>query len=388
MSTPRRLWLGAAAAAFLVSLSVAVPAQAAAQQPELLVQDVVGAEPVTPGDVIAYQPIVHNGGSATAEVLYLELFDDEYAHHTQQFSNCRYLDDSRHATCEFTISLAPGETAQVPADGAVELQVLPNAPHGWRINANYRVSSFDEPVLDPDGELGDGPELPLEKLPDAEFDGGDDDFANVLFDVGPNPADLEAVGTEIAGAVGDLVTMEVGVENHGPADIGPLSPGEGSTEAVNQVAVTVTVPEGVTVVEVLRTGAPIEHVGSCVPVVDGEPAWERAGEPGATSYRCGAIETALVPGDVWLFPFQVEITGSAGATGTVEVAEAANDPDPGNNTAEITLAVGPAGSGGGSDDGLPVTGVPISMVAGAGAVALAAGVGLYLLARRRRIPTS
>lgn len=85
-----------------------------------------------------------------------------------------------------------------------------------------------------------------------------------------------------------------------------------------------------------------------MPIVDGEPDWEAEDPAGASAYRCGAVETVLSPGDAWLFPSQVEITGVSG-TGTVQVGGAANDPEPGNDTAAITLTVGSARPGTGDD---------------------------------------
>lgn len=389
-TTPRsRAWLPAVAAtAAALGIALASPGLAVAQAPGrvILVQDVVGTEEVAPGEVISYQPIVHNGGDTTAEFIALELFDDTYARHTQRFSNCQYQDDPVFsiAFCQFELNLEPGETAQVPAETAVELQVLPNAPQGWRINASYTADGFDGPV-GRDDEFGDGPPLRLEKLPDAEFGDGNESFANVLFDVGTNPADLAAEGAEIAGDVGDAVTVGIGVTNHGPADIPPLSPGEGSSEFENQAITRVTFPDGVTVLEILPPEGDLQFTSSCVPVVDGVPDEQRRNEVDGLSYECRVSETALGVEETWRFPFRVEITGSEAATGEVEVSEGANDPDPSNNVTTVTLTPGADGGGG----QLPVTGSATGVMAGAGGIALVVGVGLYLLARRRqiRIPT-
>jgi LPXTG-motif cell wall-anchored protein len=62
---------------------------------------------------------------------------------------------------------------------------------------------------------------------------------------------------------------------------------------------------------------------------------------------------------------------------------ASTESRPANNTARIVIT---GGSGdGGSGGGLPVTGAPIALLAGAGAGGLALGVALLVLFRRRRV---
>lgn len=388
MLTLRRAWWAAVGAAMLLGMTALSPAHAAAQRPELLVQDIIGTGPVAPGDVIAYQPAVHNAGSTTVHFIKLELSDDTYAPHAQQFSNCSYPDGPNWAECYFEIDLAPGETARVASDTPVQLRVLPHAPNHWQVRAGYRATGSDSPFGPPDSP-GDGPELRLEKAPDPDFTGGDPDWANVLYSVGANLTDLAAVGAQITGGVGDTVALEVGVTNHGPADIGPFQPGVG--DPTMQPTVTVAFTDSVTVVEVLSPADPIGPVGWCVPLIHGSPDWEHLNAPGANVYECSAIETALATGDTWLFRFRVEIAGAGTSAGTVQTASGAEDPDVSNNTADITLTVGSSGGdtddedGGGGGGSLPVTGASVGLLAGAGIVALAAGIGLYLLTRRRRV---
>lgn len=86
-------------------------------------------------------------------------------------------------------------------------------------------------------------------------------------------------------------------------------------------------------------------------------------------------------GESFDFPFRVEIVDTAAAAGSIVVDGGVQDPDTANNTAEITIGTG--GGGG----GLPVTGARAGLVAGVGALLVAAGAVAVVLMRRRRIVT-
>jgi LPXTG-motif cell wall-anchored protein len=388
--------LRAAGVAAVALLATSVPGQAPAsagsptsqlpmprllQAEEIMVhaQSFESTDPVAPDSVVSYQPLIHNAGAVTAESVLLILFDDDYAQHVQRFSNCLYPEDgsTEPVTCELGIDLAPGETAQVPASSAVQLHVLPNVPHGELINATYTVQGFTGELTGPDGVPGEGPEqLELVKIQDPGFT-GDSEFANVLFTAGDNPADFAAVGAEITGTVGDVVTVAVGIENHGPADLGGVELGEGSVPI--PVAV-IEFPPGVTVREVLDPEGDLRFVSTCAPVLDGVPQLDRRNEADGRLYHCFVSEIPLPPGDSWLFPFEVEITGTATSTGEVTVTEGPKDPNPANNTAAIRVDPEAGGAGG----ELPATGADPALAVGAGLAVLVAGIGLLLLAHRRR----
>ncbi|WP_168222358.1 LPXTG cell wall anchor domain-containing protein [Micromonospora sp. HM134] len=160
---------------------------------------------------------------------------------------------------------------------------------------------------------------------------------------GDNPADVAANGASASGKVGDRVEVRVGWTNLGPATV--------QTWRLSGPFVTVEIPKGTEAVEVS---------GECAPYDRNDEKswnpWEHGGEPGADLYGC------LAAGD-----------------------PAAND--------RATLVVksgvaGPGGVGGGDgeDDGgtLPITGQSVTLVAGAGALLVAAGVAGFVVTRRRR----
>ncbi|NGM12635.1 cell wall anchor protein [Verrucosispora sioxanthis] len=68
---------------------------------------------------------------------------------------------------------------------------------------------------------------------------------------------------------------------------------------------------------------------------------------------------------------------------------AGNDVDPSDNTDDFAVVVAAKGGSGGGDNGdgggLPVTGVQVGLIGGVGAGVLAAGVAMFLVARRRRV---
>jgi hypothetical protein len=157
-----------------------------------------------------------------------------------------------------------------------------------------------------------------------------------------NGADLQITGGSGSGAVGATVTIPVTVKNNGPAS----SP---------NTTVTVTAPTGTELVD-LPT--------NCEFVTPGKAA------------KC---EGLLAAGEenVGTFAFKIAAStiaddGKATISGTLE------DRNESNNTSAITITIGSGG-------GLPITGVKVSVIGGVGAAVLAAGAGLVLFARRRRV---
>ncbi|GIL25584.1 COG1361 family protein [Actinocatenispora comari] len=202
--------------------------------------------------------------------------------------------------------------------------------------------------------------------------------------VGENPADLAAVGGKASGHVGQSVKLRVGVKNHGPADTGHLDGGDPGHAYV-------TLPSGT-----VATSVPDGDYAWCA---NSDTDWHRT--LGRRSYYC-SWRNILEPGKTQYLTFTVKIEKSAvGSDGTL-VTEAGNIPDRNakNDRAAITVTVlsgsaapshsasGSAGTGGhgGGDAGgsLPVTGTRLGLYGGVGLLVLLAGVGLVVLARRRR----
>jgi hypothetical protein len=119
-----------------------------------------------PGDLRSYQPEFRNSGDDTAVYVAMWLTDDQFAHFTTRYSNCRYQPDVAESLgyCEFKLDLAPGETARVTADTAITVKIQPDAPIRSQVYSAYFLDVYDSPVQGDFGDWGDGPELKLEKL--------------------------------------------------------------------------------------------------------------------------------------------------------------------------------------------------------------------------------
>lgn len=350
------------------------------ESPELWAQSYTFDDPVSPGQIVSYRPMIHNAANrATAQQVVIELWGDEYAELTQRFSNCYYDPEYRdHATCLFDFTLAPGETARVTEDSAVQLRIAPDVPHRQLIFAGYDVTGTDSWFELPDGEPGDGPPLTLELVSGEEFT-GDSFFASVRFTAGDHATDLAAVGADLPDSVGSSTVVEVGITNHGPAALAARLPGEGMDTTPH---VVITFPDGVTVEEILPPEGDLQYTSGCYPPDgDGNPDWSRRNQVDGQVYLCSVSEFALRPGDSWLFPFRVKVTDPTTGAGSVTVFEGPNDPNLSNNTAAITF-------GGGGGGGLPITGTTTVLIAIAGVVVLAGGIGLYLFSRKRRVTFS
>jgi len=156
-----------------------------------------------------------------------------------------------------------------------------------------------------------------------------------------NPADLQVFAGSGSGALGSTVTIPVKVKNDGPAS-SPLT------------TLTVTAPTGTELVDV-PTGCEFTTPGKVAKCEGLLAAHEE--ETGNFAFK---IASTTIAND-----------GKATISGTLE------DRKPQNNTAAIVITIG----GG----GLPITGAKVSVIGGTGTAVLAAGVVLFLFARRRRI---
>jgi hypothetical protein len=153
----------------------------------------------------------------------------------------------------------------------------------------------------------------------------------------------------------------------------------------------ISIPPGAKTVDV-----PFE----CYPFVGDEPDFDHPGKVGAAKYMC-FTDPLLTAGGSSLLEFQLRIDSVVpNAKGKVEITNffrggpipSRLDTDPGNNVAYIVLngtapeSPGATPSPSGDDNGgLPVTGTPVAVVAGAGVLLAAAGFVLFRMARRRRL---
>ncbi|WP_433536431.1 cell wall anchor protein [Micromonospora sp. CA-249363] len=312
-----------------------------------------------------------------------------------QHSNCSYLYafGTNFAQCTLDQKIEPGAVVQLDSTSTLKIASdawAPSEQNGsaeWFADGDWAAFLAESPFPDGAWQKGTGPALTLVPAPTSQArqlkQTDKDPYNNITWITatvtGNQRADVAANGAEVAGAVGKTVNTKVGFVNNGPAAINTYSPGQLTTAA------EITIPAGATVVT-----APNE----CSPFKDGEVVgWY--GDPGARAYLCEWYET-LHKGDTAVFEFGLRIDKLAGAPGSVHLlhfnldGEGATiaDLDPKNDTAAFTIKGATDGNGGGEGGGdggtLPITGPSTGLLAGLGALLLAAGVGGYLVAKRRR----
>ncbi|GAB1645261.1 hypothetical protein [Krasilnikovia sp. MM14-A1259] len=392
-----------------------------------------------PGGTFVGGSSVRNAGDVPFAGAGVMISDDFAIEPGTTYSNCTYV-AGHLESCTFDQELAPG--AQYDFTMPLRLRTDTYAP-GFTpsIGFDWRPSDFMKKYRW-HGKPGIGGVLKLVPHKGA-VDTAKRDMPLITYvDVtttGTNYPDIAAVGAQVKGGVGDVVTASVGVTDRGPAVVDFTNSARmwGGSHEQESVAVDLTVPPGTTVVSVPRM---------CWELVDGKlPKPMARGylpdpKPGFSNYRCTAgpripSSTAESP-NIFDFTLRIDkvIPGSAG---TVEVNKTCNVPNyrtsddtactsriqelnPDNNTAPIVVnapgggstdagkggnpaggvATGagkggnPAGgqaagtaSGGqaaGGGSSLPITGPTAGIIGGAGLLMLGAGVVSVLVARRRR----
>ncbi|MEV4491045.1 LPXTG cell wall anchor domain-containing protein [Micromonospora coxensis] len=304
----------------------------------------------------------------------------------RRHANCSYreLSGDQLTLCRFDDEIAPGAAVQL--DDSAGLRVAadswaPSTQFGWAFW--FTPDDYEEfaASLPTDGwQRGAGKELELVPATDTlarslrQTDRTPwDNSTRVRIDVtGDQRADVAATGARLPGVVGATVTARIGYVNNGPAVINTSDPGGIETWA------RVVVPGGVTVLT-----APEQ----CAPGT-GETPTGAHGEPGGRIYFCEWHE-ATRKGDAVVLPFGLRIDELGGTAGAVqlrhyEVAEGERvaDLNPRNDIAPLVIKAD-GGTGGGDGGSLPITGGSTGLIAGIGGLLLAAGVGGYVLARRR-----
>ncbi|MEV5691018.1 LPXTG cell wall anchor domain-containing protein [Micromonospora globbae] len=336
---------------------------------------------------------VSNVGDSVAKGAVAVFFNDYGMNAAKRFSNCTYVGDILRA-CHFDGDLAGHSSfsTSLPyvlgsdtfAPGLVYGEILWLTPAEFEDFAGYvkrQGMNFGEPGTD--GELS-LTEAGGDKVSTQGFQADtqpDNNWSSVEVKVtGKNSTDLEALGDKVGGKAGDTVKATVGVRNNGPATL------DRNRAASSVTYLTLGVPKGTTAVEVPQT---------CMPENGDE--WGEPGEPGAAHYRC-FFGSFLKAGDTATLDFTLRIDKViANATGTVKINVPCAcdggfyaDLKPANDTTKLLVnatADGDGGQGGGDDgDGptLPITGSSTGLIAGVGALLLVAGVGGYVLARRRK----
>ncbi|MFI7609071.1 LPXTG cell wall anchor domain-containing protein [Micromonospora sp. NPDC049366] len=339
-----------------------------------------------PGDAFTSSLVLANVGKTAAKGA-VAIFDNDRAIRPgKHYSNCTYEGDQLR-TCRFTDTVEPGDTltAEVP----YLLGADTYAPgreygyHNWMTLSEFDdfvgyLSSMGVTIGKPgtDGPLTlTGQKMTQRGSFQADVDPENNWSGMEITVTGKNGVDLAAIGDMVSGKAGAVVTATVGVRNNGPASLDFNRSGTPVTK------IDVTIPTGTTAVEVPDV---------CMPF-DGENAdWEHAGEPGANAYRCYP-DYYIAKDEEQTVDLGLRIdTVTANAEGKVvintkcECEGFVDDTNPANDNARLVVNPAADGGQGGGDGGLPVTGTSTGLIAGLGALLLVAGVGGYVVAKRRR----
>jgi LPXTG-motif cell wall-anchored protein len=336
------------------------------------------------GEAVEHPVQVTNAGTPSVEGAVLLLSFTHATLPAKRYDNCLYSAVGL-AACTFTETLAPGQTYTTtePYRTTVAPDTWAPSRHGlimsWFAPADWEdlTSQWWWPEQFPAAAPGNGGVWGLVPAPSAQgvappqsdLDLVDNDQIWLLAIDGDQRADFAAVGTTISGAVGTEVKTSIGVENLGPAEVD-----FGRTPAFTP-NLEVTVPDGVTVTAV---------DDRCAPLAGGQPDWDNAGKPGLRHYWCAPHQLIIEVDETISYDLTLRIDTSAGATGPVVIRHRNEDGETGSDLSATNDTAAIVVNGGGSGS-LPVTGARTAALAGAGGLALALGVAVYLLARRRRL---
>jgi LPXTG-motif cell wall-anchored protein len=345
-----------------------------------------------PGAAFTTPATVSNVGGTAAKGAVAIFFNDYGLNAAKHFSNCTYVGDELR-TCTFDEELAVGSTfsASLPYTLGADTYA-PSAKYGeiiWMTPAEFEdfqkdMDFYQETI----GKPGTDGELALTQVPGKAAAQGfqadrQPENNGTIFTVtatGKNGTDLEALGTSVTGAAGATVKATFGLRNNGPATLDYNRAGSSVTY------LSFDVPQGTTAVAVPE---------NCITRNGDE--WGEPGQPGQRHYFC-YFGSVLKAGDSEMLDFSLRVDKViANATGPVKINVTcqcdggfARDLKPANDTAKVVVNAAPGGDGGqgggGEGDGgtLPITGSNTALIAGVGALLLAAGAAGYVVSRRRR----
>jgi LPXTG-motif cell wall-anchored protein len=303
-----------------------------------------------------------------------------------EYTGCTYARwaSKTRVVCPFDGALAPGEGVKfvtVNADGTEHdgFDITANADANGYAGQGFQAHTAGEPLPNGAGELLDehtattGKRYKTVRIKPAQVNGADANLQYWFVIVGGY--DIAATGSRATGQPGDVVKVNVGVKNVGTAAV--HAPHDYYVRAA--WTYTFTPPPGTEVVT-----APAD----CTPFTP------PAGRP---YYRCQNLAVDFKPGDAQTLEFALRITQLLqDATGVVTFPDQYVDPhthaypsfdlNPANDRATVVInALNPTAGPSHPGEALPVTGTRTSLVAATGAVLLAGGVALFLIARRRRV---
>ncbi|MEU4771230.1 LPXTG cell wall anchor domain-containing protein [Micromonospora sp. NPDC023644] len=338
-----------------------------------------------PGATLKAPLKVENRGETATRGAVLFVFGAYGLSPAKKYENCEYTTgefDAYAFACTFDTVIEPNEAARldpsfgftVPAD-----TWAPNTYAGaaiWFTPADWEEFKSQVDVADELGPKGTDGKLELKsgamrRSAQTDVNPYDNETWIQLQVTGDQRADVAALGAKVEAEVGKTVPVTVGYVNNGPAAVGT-----GGSEGI-WVSTTVTLPKGVTAVRAPET---------CVSNGSGEG---EPGEPGASVYRC-FLNGHLGKGKKAEFDFELRIDKAGSHSGEVKLRtgydeSVVKDLDPTNDAAKI-LVNATGGQGGGDGDGgtLPITGESTGLIAGIGALLLVAGVGGYVVTKRRK----
>ncbi|GAA3749230.1 LPXTG cell wall anchor domain-containing protein [Micromonospora maritima] len=341
-----------------------------------------------PGKAFTAPVTVGNAGETAAKGAVAIFYNDYGLNAAKHFNNCTYVGDELR-TCKFDEELPAGRTfsASMPYVLGADTYA-PSSKYGeiiWMTPAEFEdfqkdVDFYQETIGEPgtDGKLA---LVPAAKVTSQGFqaDRQPENNGTILTvnATGKNGTDLEALGTSVTGKAGATVKATFGLRNNGPATLDYNRAGSSVTY------LSFDVPQGTTAVAVPE---------NCITRNGDE--WGEPGEPGQRHYFC-YFDSVLKAGDSAMLDFSLRVDKViANATGPVKINATCQcdggftrDLKPANDTAKVVVNAAPAGDGGqgGGDGGtLPITGSSTGLIAGIGALLLAAGFGGYVVARRRK----
>ncbi|MET8256218.1 LPXTG cell wall anchor domain-containing protein [Micromonospora sp. NPDC005205] len=343
-----------------------------------------------PGATLKAPFQVKNSGEVPAKGAVLFFVGADGLQPSKRYENCEYTEGPLHDwafACRLDATI--GKNASFRLDDSFGFTVpadswAPNSFGGfsiWFTPADwdeYRSEAELPAKIGPNGTEGELKLEPVMNMRSGQTDVNPLDNSTWvdLQVTGDQRADVAARGAEVTGDVGATVPLTVGYVNNGPAAVN-----SGGSESP-WIGTTVTLPKGVTAVR-----APEDCFSS------EDDGWE-PGKPGGRVYQCFVLGS-IRKGEKVDYEFQVRIDQAGGQTGEVKLSTGQEDKqikdlNPANDTAQILVNGGGDGGQGGGDDGdgdggsLPITGQSTGLIAGLGALLLAAGVGGYLVAKRRR----
>lgn len=307
--------------------------------------------PVKPGKSAQLKWTFANRGTATVKGLTLAFKVPQYVSFDDDFADCTYSRDKREMVCEFpTLTLPAGSEIRYNSPGVqpVKVQVASNAPGpvslgkgSFTVKAHGSVRALDK--------RGGGKSFAVAAARTAGATAkGTGNSASFVVTTSANPYDLAMAASDVEGAKGDTVSVNLTVANRGPADA--------------RGTVTITAP----------TGTELAGVPEGCTIGDDR---RRA--------VCDGGDLTLAAGKAVTSHARFRITAdSVGEDGTVMVrgTGAGTDKAEGNNTAPLKITVA-----GGDGGGLPVTGTQVSVIAATGIGLMLIGGAVLFLGRRRRL---